>query len=181
VDGWKESRLGTQRPGQASQLTWRGIGLGETEDASEELLRTVQEPGEKAGQPRLQVEFSEAPRELADDSSRTRHHADLHGNKDSHTETVEAERSRPHGASSEAPREQVLQGGEQEGSPGSCRRAQHQLDLSRRAGAAVSKKRRLPSGSEQSSEAKRRPAQRLSCEARTYGFVCRREAAGEAA
>jgi hypothetical protein len=45
----------------------------------------------------------------------------------------------------------------------------------------VSKKRRLPSGSERWSEAKRRPAQRLSCEARTYGFVCRREAAGEAA
>jgi hypothetical protein len=71
VDGREESRWGTQRPGQASQLTWRGIGserprmprrscckvsqltwrgigLGETEDASEELLRTVQGPGEEA-------------------------------------------------------------------------------------------------------------------------------------
>jgi hypothetical protein len=45
----------------------------------------------------------------------------------------------------------------------------------------VSKKRKLPSGSKRSNEAKRRPAQRLSCEARTYGFVCQREAAGEAA
>jgi hypothetical protein len=76
----------------------------------------------------------------------------------------------------------VLQGGEREGWPGSCKRAQRQVDLLRRAGTVVSKKRRrLPSGSEQSREAKRRPAQRLSCEARTYGFVCRREAAGEAA
>jgi hypothetical protein len=76
----------------------------------------------------------------------------------------EAGRPRPHGASSEAPREQVLQGGEREGSPGSCRRAQRQVDLSRRAGAAVSNKRKLPSGSERASEAKRRPAQRPSCE-----------------
>jgi hypothetical protein len=53
--------------------------------------------------------------------------------------------------------------------------------LSQRAGTVVSKKRRLPSGSEQSSEVKRRPAQHLSCEAKTYGFVHRREAAGEAA
>jgi hypothetical protein len=96
-------------------------------------------------------------------------------------EAVEAERPRPHGYSSEAPREQVLQGGEREGWPGSCRRAQHQVDLSLRAGTVVSKKRRLPSGSERSSEAKQRPAQHLSCEARTYGFVCRQEAAAEAA
>ncbi len=114
-------------------------------------------------------------------SSRTRHHADLHGSKDRHMEAVEAERPRPHGASNEAPREQALQGGKREGWPGSCKRAQRQVDLSRRAGTAVSKKRRLPSGSERSSEAKRRPAQRLSCEAGTYGFVCRREAAAEAA
>ncbi len=44
----------------------------------------------------------------------------------------------------------------------------------------MSKKRRLPLGSERWSEVKRKPAQHLSCEARTYGFVCRREAAGEA-
>ena len=78
-------------------------------------------------------------------------------------------------------REQVLQGDEHEGWPGSCKKAQRQVDLSRRAGTAVSKKRRLPSGSERWSEAKRRPAQRLSCEARTHGLVCRREAAAEAA
>jgi hypothetical protein len=169
--------------------------LGETEDASEELLRSAQEPQEEGGRPRLQEESSEAPRELVfqrgehessselggDDSSRTQHYADLHRNEDRDTEMVETERPRPHGASSKAPREQVLQGDEREGWPGSCKRAQRQVDLSQRAGAAVSKKRRLPSGSERSSKAKRRPAQRLSCEARTYGFICRREAAGEAA
>ncbi len=92
--------------------------LGETEDDSGELLRTVQEPEEEAGQPQQQEEFSEAPRELTiqrgehegsselggDDSSRTRHHADLHRNKDRNKEKVEAERPPPHGASSEAPR-----------------------------------------------------------------------------
>ncbi len=83
--------------------------------------------------------------------------------------------------SSEAPREQVLQGGEHEGSPGSCRRAQHQVNLSRRAGTAVSKKRKLPLGSELASEAKWRPAQHPSCEARTCEFICRRESSGEAA
>ena len=85
------------------------------------------------------------------------------------------------GVSSEAPGEYALQGDEGEGWPGSCRRAQHQVDLSRRAGTAVSKKRRLPSGSERWREAKRRPAQRLSCEARTHGFVCMQEVAAEAA
>ncbi len=114
-------------------------------------------------------------------SSQTRHHADLHRGESRLKEAVEAKRPRPLEASSGAPREQVAQGGEREGWPGSCRRAQHQVDLSRRAGTAVSKKRRLPSGSERWREAKRRPAQRLSCEARTYGFVCRREAAAEAA
>jgi hypothetical protein len=114
-------------------------------------------------------------------SSRTRHHADLHRSEDRLAEAVEAEWPRPHGASSEAPREQVLQRGERKGWPGSCKRPRHQVDLSRRAGTAVSKKRRLPSGSERWSKAKRRPAQRLSCEARTYGFVSRREAAGKAA
>ncbi len=94
---------------------------------------------------------------------------------------MEAERPRPGRASSEAPREQVLQGGEPEGLPGGCRRVQRQVDLSWRAGATVSKKRRLPSGSERASEAKRRPAQCPSCEARTCELVCRREAAGEAA
>ncbi len=105
---------------------------------------------------------------------------DLHRNEDRQVEAVEAEPPRPHGAASEAPREQMLQGDESKGSPGSCRRAQRQVDLSRRAGTAVSKKRRLPSGSERSREAMRSPAQRLSCEARTYGFVCWRETAGEA-
>jgi hypothetical protein len=169
--------------------------LGETEDASKELARTVQGSGEEAGQPRLQGESSEAPRELVfqrgehegsselggGNSSRTRHHADLHRSEDRHKEAVEAEWPRPHGTSSEAPREQVLQGGEREGWPGSHGRAQHQVDLSRRAGTAVSKKRRLPSGSERSCKAKRRPAQHLSCEARTHGFVCTQEAAGETA
>ncbi len=114
-------------------------------------------------------------------SSRTRHHAGPHRSENRHKEAVEAERPRPHGASGEAPREQVLQGGEREGWPGSCERAQHQVDLSRRAGTVVSKKRRLPSGSERWSEAKQRPAQRPSCEARTYGFVCLQEVAAEAA
>jgi len=62
-------------------------------------------------------------------------------------EKVEAEQP-PRGASSKALREQVLQGGEREGLPGGFRRAQHQVDLLRRAGAAVPKKRRLPSGNE---------------------------------
>ncbi len=45
----------------------------------------------------------------------------------------------------------------------------------------MSKKRRLPSGSERWREAKRRPAQRLSCEARTQWFVCLQEVTAEAA
>jgi hypothetical protein len=94
---------------------------------------------------------------------------------------VEAERPQPHGASSEAPGEQALQGDESKGSPGSCRRTQRQVDLSKRASAAVSKKSRLPSGSERASEAKRRPAQHPSCKARTCKFVCQWEAAREAA
>jgi hypothetical protein len=41
--------------------------LGETEDAPKELLRTVQEPGEEAGQPRVEAGHSEAwAREPAD-------------------------------------------------------------------------------------------------------------------
>ncbi len=75
----------------------------------------------------------------------------------------------------------MLRGGEREGLPGGCRRAQRQVDLSRSAGAAVSKKRRLPSGSKRASKAKRRPTQRPSCKARTCEFVCWWEAAGEAA
>jgi hypothetical protein len=133
-------------------------------------------------------------------SSQTRHHAGLHKSEDRLKEAVEAERPRPRGASSGAPREQAPQGGEREGWPGSCGRAQHQVDLSQRAGTAVSKKRRLPSGSERWRagtavskkrrlpsgserwrEAKRRSAQRLSCEARTHGFVFLQEAAAEAA
>jgi hypothetical protein len=158
--------------------------LGETEDVPEELLHTVQEPGEEAGRPRPQGESSEDPRELVfqrgehegsselggDDSSRTQHQADLHRDEDHDAQMVEAERPRPHGASSQAPREQVLQGDESEGSPGNCRRAQHQEDLSRRAGATVSMKRRLPSGRERASEAKQRPAQHPSCETRTCEF-----------
>ncbi len=114
-------------------------------------------------------------------SSWTRHHAGLHRSEDRHKEAMEAERPRPCEASSRAPREQAPQGGERKGWPGSCRRAQHQVDLSRRVGTAVSKKRRLPSGSERWREAKRRPAQRLSCEARTHGFVCLQVLAAEAA
>ncbi len=45
----------------------------------------------------------------------------------------------------------------------------------------MSKKRKLPTGSELASEAKRRPAQHPSCEARTCKFICRREASGKAA
>jgi hypothetical protein len=108
-------------------------------------------------------------------------HGDLHRSEDRHKEVVEAERPRPCEASSGAQRERAPQGGEPEGWPGSCRRARRQVDLSRRAGTAVPKKRRLPSGSERWREAKRRPAQRLSCEARTHGFVCLQEVAAEAA
>ncbi len=169
--------------------------LGEIEDASEELLRTVQEPGEEAGRPLPHGASSEAPGELAfrhgehegslgredDDSSRTQHQAGLHRDEDRDAEMAEAGQPQPHGVSSEAPREQVLQGDESEGWPGSCKRAQRQVDLSQRAGTAVSKKRKLPSGSERACEAKQRPAQCPSCEARTCEFICRREAAGEAA
>jgi hypothetical protein len=109
------------------------------------------------------------------------HQAGLHRDEDRDAEMVEAERPRPHGVSSGAPREQVLQKDESEGWPGSYKRAQRQVDLSQRAGAAVSKKRKLPSGSGGACEAKRRPAQRPSCEARTCGFICRLEAASEAA
>jgi hypothetical protein len=194
--GWpEESRLGTQRPGQANQLTWRGIGS----ERPRKPRRSCWAPSRSRKKRPVNLDYREnsarlrgswrssevstkAHRKLGgDDSSRTRHHADLHRNEDRHTEAVEDKRPRPHGASSEALREQVLQGGEREGWPGSCKRAQRQVDLSRRAGTAVSKKRRLPSGSKRSSEAKRRPAQRLSCEARTYGFVYQREAASEAA
>ncbi len=168
MDGREESRLSTQRPGQASQLTWRGIGSerqrmpwrscckvsqltwrgmarrdqGCPEGAAAHRPGAGRGPGEEAGRPRLQGESSEAPRELVfqrgehegsselggGNSSRTRHHADVHRSEDRHTEAVEAERPRTHGASSEAPREQALQGGEREGWPGSCRRAQHQVN-----------------------------------------------------
>jgi hypothetical protein len=105
VNDRKEWRPGTQRPGASKPADLEGHQLGETKAAPEELLRTVQEPEEEAGQPQ------------------------------------------PWGASSKASRELVRQGDEREGSPGGCRRAQRQVDLSLRAGAAVSKKRRLPSGS----------------------------------
>ncbi len=116
-----------------------------------------------------------------DDGSRTQHQAGLCGDEDRDAEVVEAEWSQPHGVSSKAPREQVLQGDESEGWPGSCKRAQRQVDLSQRAGTAVSKKRKLPSGSGGACEAKQRPALRPSCKARTCRFICRREAIGEAA
>ncbi len=169
--------------------------LGETKDAPREPLLTAQELGEEAGRPRLLGESGEAPRERefqrsehkgssglgGGDSSRTRHHGDLRKSENRHKVAVEAEQPRPREASSGGPREQVPQRGEPEGWPGSCRRAQRQVDLSRRAGTAVPKKRRLPSGSERWREAKRRPAQHLSCEARTRGLVCLQEAAAEAA
>jgi hypothetical protein len=88
----------------------------------------------------------------ADDISRTRHQADLRKDEGRDMEIVEAEQPQPHGASNEASREKVLQGDESEGSPGSCRRAQHQVDLLQRAGAAVSKKRRQPSGSKRTQQ-----------------------------
>ncbi len=108
--------------------------LGETEDASEELLPTVQEPGEEAGRPRLHGTSGEAPGELAfqhgehegslgregDDGSRTQHQVGLHRDEDRDEETVEAERPQPRGVSSEAPGEHALQGNEREGWPGSA-------------------------------------------------------------
>ncbi len=96
-------------------------------------------------------------------------------------EAVKAEQPQRCGVSSEALGEHALQGDESEGWPGSCRRTQHQVDLSQRAGTAVSKKRKLPTGSGGACEAKRRPAQRPSRKARTCGFICRRKATGEAA
>jgi hypothetical protein len=160
ADGREESRLGTQRPGQASQLTWRGIGsertedapeellqsepadlarhwLGETEDAPKELLRTVQEPGEEAGRPRVEAGHSEAwasePADLA------RHW--LGETEDASEELLrtvqepgeKAGRPRPHGASIEAPGELAFQHGEHEGSLGRVgddgSRRQHQAGL----------------------------------------------------
>ncbi len=94
---------------------------------------------------------------------------------------MEAGPPRPNRATGAAPRELVLQGDEREGSQGVCSRAQCQVALSQRVDAAVSRKRRLPSGSERANEAKRKPAQCPSCEARTCEFVCRRELAGKAA
>jgi hypothetical protein len=159
--------------------------LGGTEDASKELPHAVQGPREEVGRPRLQEESSEVPREQVPqgdgDGSRTRHHEDLHRSEDRLEEAVEAEQPRPWKASGGVPGERVPQEGERGGWPGSCRRAQHQANLPRRVGTAVSRKRRLPSGSERWREAKRRPAQRLSCEARMHGFVCLQEVAAEAA
>jgi hypothetical protein len=171
------------RAGEAADLERRR--LGGTEDASEELPHTVQGPREEVGRPRLQEESSEVPREQVPqgggNGSRTRHHEDLHRSEDRLEEAVEAEQPRPWKASGGVPGERVPQEGERGGWPGSCRRAQHQANLPRRVGTAVSRKRRLPSGSERWREAKRRPAQRLSCEARMHGFVCLQEVAAEAA
>jgi hypothetical protein len=58
---------------------------------------------------------------------------------------------------------------------------QCQVDLLQRADVAVSKKRILPSGSRQANDAKQKPAQCPSCEARTREFVCRWEVADKAA
>ena len=58
---------------------------------------------------------------------------------------------------------------------------QCQVDLLQRADAAVSKKRILPSGSRQANDAKQKPAQCPSCEARTREMVCWREVADKAA
>jgi hypothetical protein len=171
------------RAGEAADLERRR--LGGTEDASEELPHTVQGPREEVGRPRLQEESSEVPREQVPqgggNGSRTRHHEDLHRSEDRLEEAVEAEQPRPWKASGGVPGERVPQEGERGGWPGSCRRAQHQANLPRRVGTAVSRKRRLPSGSERWREAKRRPAQHLSCEARMHGFVCLQEVAAEAA
>jgi hypothetical protein len=51
--------------------------LGVTEDAPEELLCTVQEPGEEAGRPRPQGESCEALRELVFQRGEQRAHRDL--------------------------------------------------------------------------------------------------------
>jgi hypothetical protein len=140
---------------------------------------------EKAGRPRPHGASGEAPRELVfqhsehedspgrkgNDNSRAQYQADLHRDEDRDVEMVEAERPQLHGVSREAPREQVLQGDERKGWPCSCKRAQRQVDLSQRAGTEVSKERKLPSGSERASEAKQRPAQRPSCEARMCEFI----------
>jgi hypothetical protein len=87
----------------------------------------------------------------------------------------EAGQPRPHGASGEAPGELVPQGGECECSPevgcGVCSRGQCQADLLWVADAAVSNKRRLPSGSEQATQVKRMPAKCPSCEASTCDFL----------
>jgi hypothetical protein len=68
----------------------------------------------------------------------------------------------------------VPQGCKQDCSPefgcGVCNRAQCQADLSWAVDAAVSKKRRLPSGRERATKVKRMPAQCPSCEARTCEF-----------
>ena len=171
------------RAGEAADLERRR--LGGTENASKELPHAVQGPREEVGRPRLQEESSEVPRaqvpQGGGNGSRTRHHEDLHRSEDRLEEAVEAEQPRPWKASGGVPGERVPQEGERGGWPGSCRRAQHQVDLSRRVGTAVSRKRRLPSGSERWREAKQRPAQRPSCEARMHGFVCLQEVVAEAA
>jgi hypothetical protein len=185
--GWLgrvEARHSEARACEPADL--EGHCLGETKAAREELLHTIQELEEEAGQPRPHGASSEAPRELVfqrggheglpgirgDYSSRTQHQVDLLEDEDSDAEEVEAGRPRPHEASGEAPRELVPQGGKREGSPGAgsggFSRAQRQADLSWIADAAVSKKRRLPSGSEGANKAKRKPAQCPSCEARTH-------------
>ncbi len=179
-----ESRLGTQRPGRAGQLTWRGIGS----ERPRMPQRSCCAPSRDRERRPVNLDYGESPARLGGSWCSSAVSTRAHQNSEAvtaagrdTTRICTRARTATRRRSSEVPREQVLQGGEREGWPGSCKRAQRQVDLSRRAGTAVSKKRELPSGSGGACEAKRRPAQRLSCEARTYGFVCRREAAGEAA
>jgi hypothetical protein len=81
--------------------------LGETEDAPKELLRTVQEPGEEAGRPRVEAGRSEAS--ASEPADLVRHW--LGETEDASEELLrgvqlpgeEASRPRLHGASGEAP------------------------------------------------------------------------------
>ncbi len=116
--------------------------LGETKDAPEELLQS--EPADLARHWLRETE--DAPEELlqSEPADLARHW--LGETEDAPEELLltvqepeeEAGRPQPQGETSEALREQVIQGGEGEGWPGSCKRAQPQVDLSRRAGTAVS-------------------------------------------
>ncbi len=176
-----EPRLGAQRSGQASQLTWRGIGsegprmpprschtLSRGRERRSVDLDCRKSPARFRGSRHPREAVTAAGRDITGTCARVR--------------TAPGWRWRLSGLDHvRRPAERVPQGGEREGWPGSCRRTQPQVDLSRRVGTPVSRKRRLPSGSKRWREAKRRPAQRLSCEAGMHGFVCLQEVVAKAA